>query len=165
VFSYGQFQLLALARAMLKKSKVVIIEEISSHMDSTTDAILQKTIRTELLDCTIITVASSLKTIIDYDRILVLDKGLVVDFDTPAALLSNDSSHFYTMCLESGEYELLRQLAGQREYVLEELGASLHSGASHDDHHSLLNETYAGTTPSNTTSSAAYVFICTVINR
>ncbi|KAF3993088.1 hypothetical protein FT663_00912 [Candidozyma haemuli var. vulneris] len=100
--SSGQKQLLCLARALLKKSKVLVLDEATAAVDVQTDKIIQETIRSEFNDKTIFTIAHRLDTILDSDRILVLDKGEVKEFDTPDKLLSDKNSEFYSLCKEGG---------------------------------------------------------------
>ncbi|RUS27682.1 P-loop containing nucleoside triphosphate hydrolase protein, partial [Jimgerdemannia flammicorona] len=80
-FSQGQRQLLCLARALLKRTKIVLMDEATASVDFATDEAIQKTIQTEFVDCTILCIAHRLLTVIDYDRILVLDHGKIVEFD------------------------------------------------------------------------------------
>ncbi|KAJ3362294.1 hypothetical protein HDU91_003500 [Kappamyces sp. JEL0680] len=101
-FSVGQRQLICLARALIRKSKVLVLDEATAAIDVETDAIIQKTIRRDMNECTILTIAHRLNTIMDYDRILVMDAGKVAEFDTPASLLSNKSGMFYALARESG---------------------------------------------------------------
>jgi len=96
-FSAGQRQLLCLARAVLRKTKVLVLDEATSAVDFETDELLQKTIRQEFKDCTILTIAHRLNTIMDSDRVIVLDAGRIVEFDTPQALLATPTSIFYSM--------------------------------------------------------------------
>lgn len=100
--SSGQKQLLCLARALLKESRVLILDEATAAVDVQTDKIIQETIRTEFQDKTILTIAHRLDTIIDSDRVLVLDRGTIREFDTPAKLLADKSSEFYSLCKEGG---------------------------------------------------------------
>ncbi|KAM9928856.1 hypothetical protein OXX59_001564 [Metschnikowia pulcherrima] len=100
--SSGQKQLLCLARALLKESKVLVLDEATAAVDVQTDKIIQETIRTEFKDKTILTIAHRLDTIMDSDRVLVLERGTVKEFDTPASLLSNTESEFYSLCKEGG---------------------------------------------------------------
>jgi ABC-type multidrug transport system fused ATPase/permease subunit len=90
-FSYGQRQLFCLARAILRKSKVVVLDEVTSSVDGKTDDLMQRVIREEFADVTIIAVAHWLDTIIDFDRIALLGGGELKELDTPSALLSRDS--------------------------------------------------------------------------
>ncbi|XP_018335877.1 multidrug resistance-associated protein 1-like isoform X2 [Agrilus planipennis] len=101
-FSVGQRQLICLARALLRRSKVLILDEATASVDLKTDDLIQKTIKTKFQNCTIIKIAHRLNTIMDSNRILVLEGGSVVDFDTPSALLSNKNSIFYNMARHSG---------------------------------------------------------------
>lgn len=91
-FSHGQRQLFCLARAILRKSKVVILDEATSNVDTKSDDLMQEIIRKEFHDCTIIAVAHRLDTILDFDRIALLSQGSLKEFDTPQALLNRDSA-------------------------------------------------------------------------
>lgn len=91
-FSHGQRQLFCLARAILRKSKVVVLDEATSNVDTKSDDLMQKVIRDEFSDCTIIAVAHRLDTILDFDKIALLSKGELTEFDTPKALLARDSA-------------------------------------------------------------------------
>nr|APD26520.1 ATP-binding cassette transporter subfamily C member 1 X4 protein [Brachionus koreanus] len=100
--SVGQRQLICLARALLRKTKILILDEATASIDPNTDDLIQSTIRSQFKDCTILTIAHRLNTIIDNDRIMVLDSGKLVEFDSPSKLLSNSSSLFYSMAKEAG---------------------------------------------------------------
>ena len=82
-FSVGQRQLICLARAILRKTKVLILDEATAAVDLETDSLIQKTIRKEFADCTVITIAHRLNTIMDSDRIAVLSEGTLLEMDTP----------------------------------------------------------------------------------
>jgi ABC-type multidrug transport system fused ATPase/permease subunit len=111
--SIGQRQLLCLARAFLKKPKILIMDEVTANVDYETDTIIQKCLREDFVDATILTIAHRLNTIIDYDRVLVLDKGAIVEFDSPHALLQREGGVFRGMVEETGSNnaDLLRETA------------------------------------------------------
>ena len=112
--SAGQRQLLSLARGLLKMrdSRILILDESTANLDSESDALIQHTIREQMAPgATILTVAHRLRTIIDYDKVLVLDKGQVLEFDSPSRLLANTSSEFYGLCKRSGELNALTEAA------------------------------------------------------
>jgi ABC-type multidrug transport system fused ATPase/permease subunit len=101
-WSTGQRQLICLARAMLKKSKIILIDEATASVDFATDELIQKSIRNDFADATVITIAHRLNTIADYDKILVLSFGEVCEFASPKELLSNHNSEFSRMVKETG---------------------------------------------------------------
>ena len=91
-FSQGQKQLICIGRALLKKSKILLLDEATSSIDKHTDKLIQKLIREQFKDRTVLCIAHRLETIIDYDKIMVLDKGKIIEYDTPENLLSKDES-------------------------------------------------------------------------
>ncbi|KAG0251810.1 hypothetical protein BG011_007364 [Mortierella polycephala] len=102
-FSVGQRSLICLARALLRKSKVLILDEATAAVDVETDTLIQKTIRTEFKDRTILTIAHRIKTVMDSDKILVLDQGRVQEYEAPGALLRKPDSMFYSLARQAGE--------------------------------------------------------------
>uniref|UniRef100_A0A060SZS5 ARAD1C02970p n=1 Tax=Blastobotrys adeninivorans TaxID=409370 RepID=A0A060SZS5_BLAAD len=108
--SQGQRQLMCLARSLLKVPKVLLLDEATASIDYETDARIQKTIREEFSSTTLLTIAHRLRSIIDYDMILVMDAGQVVEYEKPHVLLQRDSI-FRDMCAKSGELESLEALA------------------------------------------------------
>lgn len=102
-FSVGQRQLICLARALIRKSSVLVLDEATAAIDVETDHMIQRTIRKEMKDCTILTIAHRINTVMDSDRILVMDQGCVAEFDSPAVLLSQKSSIFYSLAKEAGQ--------------------------------------------------------------
>ncbi|WOG86165.1 hypothetical protein DCAR_0205366 [Daucus carota subsp. sativus] len=101
-FSVGQRQLLSLARALLRRSKILVLDEATAAVDVATDALIQNTIREEFKSCTMLIIAHRLNTIIDSDKILVLDAGQVVEYDAPEKLLSNENGAFSKMIQSTG---------------------------------------------------------------
>jgi ABC-type multidrug transport system fused ATPase/permease subunit len=109
-FSQGQPQLIAMARALLRRSSIVILDEATSSIDFETDKI-QATIREEFGNAILLTVAHRLRTVRDYDRLIVLDKGQVAEFDTPWNLIQKESGIFRSMCQKSGTFSELEAAA------------------------------------------------------
>ena len=104
-FSVGQRQLLCVARALLRKSKVILMDEATASIDVETDLTIQKTIRSEFKDSTVITIAHRIHTISDSDKVLVLDLGEVKEFDAPGVLLSDKNSLYSQLVEKSKEVE------------------------------------------------------------
>ncbi|CAM4781960.1 unnamed protein product [Rotaria magnacalcarata] len=111
--SVGQKQLVCLARAILKKSRILVIDEATANVDNATDELIQRAIREQFKNCTVLTVAHRLRTVIDSDRIMVLGSGNILEFDTPQALLFDTQSQFSSLVNQTGigEAEHLRILA------------------------------------------------------
>ncbi|KPV72284.1 uncharacterized protein RHOBADRAFT_39718 [Rhodotorula graminis WP1] len=118
-YSTGQRQLLCMARALLKRNKVLLLDEATASTDSQTDELITQTIREEFADSTLLVIAHRLRTIIDFTRVLVLDRGEIVEFDSPAKLLDDPSSRFYALCRASGrrEFTILKKMAQGRARV------------------------------------------------
>ncbi|KAJ7110239.1 multidrug resistance-associated ABC transporter [Mycena crocata] len=113
-FSTGEKQLLCMARALLKRSKILVMDEATASVDYQTDELIGKTIRHEFKASTILTIAHRLRTVIDYDRIMLLDQGKIAEFDRPSVLLADSSSKFHALCKATGkeEFKMLKKMAG-----------------------------------------------------
>ncbi|KAF8307152.1 hypothetical protein DL93DRAFT_151027 [Clavulina sp. PMI_390] len=110
-FSLGQRQIIALARALVRRSKILILDEATASMDHKTDALIQHSLRTQFNDCTVLTIAHRLQTIMDSDKILVLDSGNLAEFDSPQNLLLREGSTFKAMVDGSDDRKGLLALA------------------------------------------------------
>ncbi|KAJ2449193.1 hypothetical protein GGF42_004852, partial [Coemansia sp. RSA 2424] len=111
--SLGQRQLVAMARALVRRSRLIIMDEATASVDFDTDDRIQRTIRgPEFADSTLFCIAHRLRTVIDYDRVLVMDQGRIVEFDTPWNLLQiKKGGVFKSMCEKTGEYKHLFSIA------------------------------------------------------
>ena len=112
-FSTGERQLLCLARAILRKNKIILIDEATANVDIRTDILVQQAIRTHFSDCTVITIAHRIETIIDSDRIIVLEKGRILDFEAPNSMLQKENSYLSLLLtqLDLSTQEQLRNTA------------------------------------------------------
>ncbi|RZC33433.1 ABC tran and/or AAA 25 domain containing protein [Asbolus verrucosus] len=101
-FSLGQKQLLCLVRAMVRSCKIIVFDEATANIDLKTDQLIQSVIRRKFKDCTVLTIAHRLHTVMDSDKVLVMDAGCVVEFDHPYRLLQNTSGILYSYVNRSG---------------------------------------------------------------
>ena len=95
--SVGEKQLICITRAILRRSKIIIMDEATASIDYQTEEIIQKTITELMADSTVLTIAHRIKTILNCDRVLALDNGEIVDFDTPQKLLERKKGLFYEL--------------------------------------------------------------------
>jgi len=135
-FSVGQRQLLCMARAILKHSKIMVLDEATAAIDNETDNIIQKTIRTAFKDCTLLTIAHRLATIMDSDRVMVVSGGLIAEFDKPSILLEKEDGMLTSMVEQTGQetanylhdiaYGKVSAYSGGNSVVLESLSQEKH---------------------------------------
>ncbi|KAL1411123.1 hypothetical protein Q8F55_002073 [Vanrija albida] len=112
-FSTGEKQLVCMARAILRHNKVLFMDEATASIDYETDELISKTIRAEFADSTILTIAHRIHTIIDFDKVLVMHRGSIAEYASPAELLRDHRSRFYGLCKATGktEFKNLKELA------------------------------------------------------
>ncbi|CAN6190896.1 unnamed protein product [Urochloa humidicola] len=103
-WSMGQRQLFCLGRALLRRCRILVLDEATASIDNATDAILQKTIRTEFKDCTVITVAHRIPTVMDCSMVLAMSDGKVVEYDKPMKLMETEGSLFRELVKEYWSY-------------------------------------------------------------
>ncbi|PIO67444.1 ABC transporter, ATP-binding protein [Teladorsagia circumcincta] len=111
-FSVGERQLLCLARALLTKAKIVMLDEATASLDMSTDKLIQKAIREVFVDATVILIAHRLENVYGLDRVLMMDGGKVVEFDRPEVLLSKTASELQILARETGRDEILVESEG-----------------------------------------------------
>ncbi|KAG5889081.1 hypothetical protein JTB14_004925 [Gonioctena quinquepunctata] len=102
-FSVGQRQLVCLARAILRDNKVLVLDEATANVDPHTDALIQETIRKKFTNCTVLTIAHRLNTIMDSDKVLVMDAGQKAEFNHPHILLQNEKGVFHSLVMQTGK--------------------------------------------------------------
>jgi len=124
-FSQGQRQLISMARALVRNSKILLLDEATAMVDTETDRLIQIMIRTHFKDKTVLVVAHRLNTIMDCDRVLVLDKGKIAEFDSPAKLVDIPDGVFASMIEATGpaSAQHLRKIAKGEISVIEDLDA------------------------------------------
>ncbi|KAF3000376.1 hypothetical protein E8E14_006009 [Neopestalotiopsis sp. 37M] len=137
-FSLGQRQLMALARALVRGSQIIVCDEATSSVDMETDDKIQNTIATGFKGKTLLCIAHRLRTIIGYDRICVMDAGRIAELDSPAALWQRQGGIFRSMCDRSGIR--MEDIAGARE----QLSSASNSSSSDDDDSNVVNEKAGG---------------------
>jgi ABC-type multidrug transport system fused ATPase/permease subunit len=118
--SVGQRQLVCLGRAILMKPRILVMDEATASVDGEADKLIQKSIKTYFADTTVLSIAHRLNTIADFDRVLVLQEGEMIEFDSPHELLSREDSLFSQLADATGvaNASLLRQIALEKHNSL-----------------------------------------------
>ncbi|XP_034936721.1 LOW QUALITY PROTEIN: multidrug resistance-associated protein 4-like [Chelonus insularis] len=132
-FSIGQRQLICLARALLRNNKILILDEATANIDFQTDALIQQTIKSKFIGCTVIVIAHRLNTIIDSDRVLVMDAGEVVEFDSPYNLIFNRENSLFKQMIEQTDPTMSNQLYKEAAIYHQQKNSSFQSFNSEDD--------------------------------
>ncbi|XP_058798977.1 probable multidrug resistance-associated protein lethal(2)03659 isoform X2 [Phymastichus coffea] len=101
-FSVGQRQLLCLARAIVRNNKILVLDEATANVDPSTDELIQKAVRRKFETCTVLIIAHRLNTVMDSNKILVMDAGQAVEFDHPYVLLQKEDGIFHSMVQQTG---------------------------------------------------------------
>ncbi|XP_062616989.1 ATP-binding cassette sub-family C member 4-like isoform X2 [Saccostrea cucullata] len=114
--SVGQRQLVCLARAVLRQNKILVLDEATANVDHNTDTLIQETIRTRFMKCTVLTVAHRIHTIMDSDRVMVLEHGKLVEFDTPYKLLQIKDGFFTNLVQQTGKAQAKHLLTLAEKY-------------------------------------------------
>ncbi|KAK3841969.1 MAG: P-loop containing nucleoside triphosphate hydrolase protein [Linnemannia gamsii] len=115
-FSLGQRQLFCIARAILFQSRILVLDEATSAVDLQTDLLIQETIKKNFADCTVLMIAHRLNTIMECDKILVMEDGRVVEFEHPTKLIENKEGYFYSLVSQSGPDSVSRLKVMLREH-------------------------------------------------
>lgn len=98
----GQRQLICLARALLRKPKVLILDEAAASVDIETDQLIQQTIRTQFQSSTVFTIAHRIHSVMDCDRCMVIEQGRIIEFDEPQNLIRQPKSVFRNLAYDAG---------------------------------------------------------------
>ena len=117
-FSVGQRQLFCIARAILSKTQILVLDEATAAIDLQTDKLIQNTLKENFRDTTVLTIAHRLNTVMESDKILVMDAGKAVEFAPPVALLKLEDGHFTSLLKQTGQdsYDKLKRIA--EEYTI-----------------------------------------------
>lgn len=117
--SVGERQMICLARAVLRNNKILVLDEATANVDPQTDKFIQTTIRQKFANCTVLTIAHRLHTIMDSDRVLVMDAGKAVEFDHPHILLQNRFGFLSLMVDKTGKAmaKNLKMIAKEASYI------------------------------------------------
>lgn len=101
-FSTGQRQLICLARTVINKNKILVLDEATANVDPQTDALIQRAIKEKFSQCTVLTIAHRLDAVLNSDKVMVIDNGMVLEFDSPQLLMQRKEGAFYSMVKKAG---------------------------------------------------------------
>ena len=116
--SVGQRQLVCLARAILRRNRILVLDEATANIDTATDELIQSAIRRNFAACTVLTIAHRLNTIMDSDKILLMDAGRIVEFDAPHVLLQQADSAFARLLSQTSAQHQARLRATARTHFM-----------------------------------------------
>lgn len=124
---------MCLARAILRHSRILVIDEATANVDQRTDSLIQATIREKFKHCTVLTIAHRLNTIIDSDKVLVLDAGRLKEFEAPYILLKNPRGMFFQLVEQTGPVEARRLYEIARDKYHQKRPVILETDSTHDN--------------------------------
>ncbi|ELP86981.1 multidrug resistance-associated protein, putative [Entamoeba invadens IP1] len=129
-FSLGEKQLICIARALLKGSKILIMDEATANIDIQTDKVIQEMVRKNFDNVTVVTVAHRLQTIMDANKVFVFDKGRLAENGQPLSLIKTESSIFNKLVQQSGCAEELRRMAKKKTLIMSSSSSKSKSNSS-----------------------------------
>ena len=157
-FSVGQRQLFCIARAILSKTQILVLDEATAAIDLQTDKLIQNTLKENFRDTTVLTIAHRLNTVMESDKILVMDAGKAVEFAPPVALLKLEDGQFTSLVKQTGQdsYDKLKRTA--EEYAISK-GLNIQTMSVYDDPYNIVVDPITGKNLTADTNSQGYTEI------